>query len=169
VHRVFLLWRKVKARLSHRRAAACLSSATCLMAIPRLPHDSPTWRGPAVLQGATPPTAALEVSGERPSRRATAMLVMRSMAVRHSQASRPNKKRRTPTLSLQKRGWVSAFRKPQQLPSAVETPYNQRNHESTPRGEGASEGCRPKLPRWPFSALYGSALVPILLVPPCAT
>jgi hypothetical protein len=60
----------------------------------------------------------------RPSRRATAMLVMRAMAVTRSQAGRPNKKRRTLTLSLQKRGLVYAFRKPQQLPSAVETPYN---------------------------------------------
>src|SRR5215467_5280720 len=25
------------------------------------------------------------------------------------------------------------------------------HHEHTPRGGGASEGCRPKLPRWPFS------------------
>src|SRR5262249_1731613 len=32
VHRVFLLCRKVKAGLSHRRATACPSSATCLMA-----------------------------------------------------------------------------------------------------------------------------------------
>src|SRR5215510_8906732 len=24
-------------------------------------------------------------------------------------------------------------------------------HEYTPHGGGASEGCRPKLPRWPFS------------------
>jgi hypothetical protein len=52
------------------------------------------------------------------------MLVMRAMAVTRSQAGRPNKKRRTLTLSLQKRGLVYAFRKPQQLPSAVETPYN---------------------------------------------
>src|SRR5215831_18496038 len=40
------------------------------------------------------------------------------------------------------------------------------HHEHMPRGGGASEGCRPKLPRWPFSnsggtqasdtAVYGS-------------
>jgi hypothetical protein len=52
------------------------------------------------------------------------MLVMSAMAVTRSQAGRPNKKRRTPTLSLQKRESVYAFLKPQQLPSAVETPYN---------------------------------------------
>jgi hypothetical protein len=60
----------------------------------------------------------------RPSRRATAMLVRRAMAGTRSQAGRPNKKRRTLTLALQKRGSVYAFRKPQQLPSAVETSYN---------------------------------------------
>src|SRR4030095_9033782 len=27
-----------------------------------------------------------------------------------------------------------------------------RDHEHTPHGGGASEGCRPKLPRWPFSS-----------------
>jgi len=35
---------------------------------------------------------------------------------------------------------------------AVEIHYNTSRHEHTPRGGGASEGCRPKLPRWPFSA-----------------
>jgi hypothetical protein len=34
----------------------------------------------------------------------------------------------------------------------VEIHYNESHHEHTPRGGGASEGCRPKLPRWPFSA-----------------
>jgi hypothetical protein len=34
----------------------------------------------------------------------------------------------------------------------MEIHYNTSRHEHTPRGEGASEGCRPKLPRWPFSA-----------------
>jgi hypothetical protein len=34
---------------------------------------------------------------------------------------------------------------------AVEIHYNTSRHEHTPRGGGASEGCRPKLPRWPFS------------------
>ena len=33
----------------------------------------------------------------------------------------------------------------------VEIHYNYSRHELTPRGGGASEGCRPKLPRWPFS------------------
>ena len=35
---------------------------------------------------------------------------------------------------------------------AVEIHYNTSRHEPTARGGGASEGCRPKLPRWPFSA-----------------
>jgi hypothetical protein len=35
--------------------------------------------------------------------------------------------------------------------TSVEIHYNECRHELTPRGEGASEGCRPKLPRWPFS------------------
>jgi len=35
----------------------------------------------------------------------------------------------------------------------MEIHYNERHHELTPRGEGASEGCRPKLPRSPFSTL----------------
>src|SRR5262249_9387861 len=30
------------------------------------------------------------------------------------------------------------------------------HHELTPRGRGASEGCRPKLPRWPFSVSSGT-------------
>jgi hypothetical protein len=33
----------------------------------------------------------------------------------------------------------------------MEIHYNTSRHEHTPRGGGASEGCRPKLPRWPFS------------------
>ena len=36
--------------------------------------------------------------------------------------------------------------------TSLEIHYNTSRHEHTPRGEGASEGCRPKLPRWPFSA-----------------
>ena len=35
--------------------------------------------------------------------------------------------------------------------TVVEIHYNMTRHELTPRGGGASEGCRPKLPRWPFS------------------
>src|SRR6185436_13796616 len=34
-----------------------------------------------------------------------------------------------------------------------ETHYNQTHHEHTPRGGGASDCCRPKLHRWPFSVL----------------
>jgi hypothetical protein len=35
--------------------------------------------------------------------------------------------------------------------TVVEIHYNQVSHELTPRGEGASKDCLPKLPRWPFS------------------
>ena len=33
----------------------------------------------------------------------------------------------------------------------MEIHYNEWHREFTPHGGGASEGCRPKLPRWPFS------------------
>jgi hypothetical protein len=39
------------------------------------------------------------------------------------------------------------------LSFTVEALYNKIGHEHTPRG-GASDSCRPKLHRWPFSFLY---------------
>jgi len=40
--------------------------------------------------------------------------------------------------------------------TVVEIHYNQVSHELTPRGEGASKDCLPKLPRWPFSRSGGT-------------
>jgi hypothetical protein len=49
----------------------------------------------------------------------------------------------------------------------VATHYNETRHEPTPRGKGASEGCRPKLPRWPFSVLdLGPHSMPLGTSPP---
>lgn len=53
--------------------------------------------------------------------------------------------------------------------TAVEIHYNTSRHEHTPRGGGASDGCRPKLHRWPFgiSTLCYSQLICVLPLP-CA-
>ena len=82
--------------------------------------------------------------------RVTAMLVMSSMSVTHQQAGRPHKKKAHANPLCQKRGSMCAFRCGSTL--KIEKP-------SAYASWGASDGCRPKLHRWPFSLRYRRAML----------
>ena len=64
-----------------------------------------------------------------------------------------HKKRRTQTCLVAYGRSGGAFSRLQILACAGMALYNKTSREHTSHGEGASDGCRPKLHRWPFSVL----------------
>src|SRR5262249_54705355 len=77
-----------------------------------------------------------------------------------------HKKRRTQTFRMPQSRSVCAFPWLQILAFAGMALYNKTGHEHTSRGGRASDGCRPKLHRWPFSVLcLVSSAIPLYASP----